>query len=405
MTISLKMAAALKHVNILRSFPGKFCLNSVKLNQQIFSNHGRRYLFSGEILGLENYVRHRDQTLHRLGDLQTKFSDRMREYLKSDGEQTIFTDDLKTIVYAAKGADDLELAKTMITKYHKQSEKLRFSTFHFGPIVMRLAHVLNKSDFAWELFNDSDLNGFFDQMSTFVILMDLLFISERYEDVLKALQIVTDKNLNGVKYPMDCVTLAAASCYKLNTPQSFKVLQSILRESKKLGSSVSIRSLVYAAELALKQGSPEAALEILSMQTVNEGKRTPIAYINTKIKVNMELGRFEDCLTSIKSCILLEDTPEAYKKNGVIFTSILESLKKALDESKDVKLLMKFNSVQGMLEQGNHVSSSSYEEYLMRPVIRRRRLHDGYKSRERSSFPTDRNNNNRKSNRPGLLDV
>ncbi|CAD5116404.1 unnamed protein product [Dimorphilus gyrociliatus] len=397
------MATAMKHVNFLRSAASKFSLLNASLNTNFVSNSSKRYLFSGEILGLENYLRHRDQTLHRLGDLQTKFGDRMREYLKSENEQTIFTDDLKTIVYAAKGVDDLELTKIMINKYHKQSEELRFSTFHFGPIVMRLAHVLNNPQFAWELFNDKNLNGFFDQMSSFVILMDLLFNSKLYEDCLKALQIIADKNLNGVKYPMDCVTIAAAACLKLNTPQAFKVLLSILRESKKLGSSVSIRSLVYAAELALLQGSPETALEILSMQIVNEGRRTPLAYVNTKLKVNIELGRFEDCLASIKSCILMEDLPESYRKNGKVFESIINSLKSGLEEKNDVNLNMQFTLINSMLEQGDHISSSSYEDYLMRPVIRRRKLHDGYKSRERSSFPGERNN--RKGNRPGLLEA
>lgn len=128
--------------------------------------------------------------------------------------------------------------------YHKQSNTLRFTTFTFGPIVMRLLSILKKPTLAYSLFKDKvfvnvytflitksknvmvytflwelcyfqELDGFFDQMSSFTILMDNLLEGEMYNEVLEVYDIVCKKMLDGVRYPHDAVILASAACLKL----------------------------------------------------------------------------------------------------------------------------------------------------------------------------------------------
>lgn len=60
-----------------------------------------------------------------------------------------------------------------------------------------------------------NLTGMFDQMSSFVVVMDLLYENKQFERVLETMEIVKDRQLNGIKYPMDCVTLALAALYEL----------------------------------------------------------------------------------------------------------------------------------------------------------------------------------------------
>lgn len=55
----------------------------------------------------------------------------------------------------------------------------------------------------------------FDQMSSYIILMDLLYENQEYDRVLEVMEIVKERQLNGIKFPMDCVTLAIAACYKI----------------------------------------------------------------------------------------------------------------------------------------------------------------------------------------------
>jgi pentatricopeptide repeat domain-containing protein 2 len=264
---------------------------------------GRRYLFSAEILGLDNYKRQKLSMSEKIGGMKEKFCSRMAEYVKTSQSNTIFTEDLKSMVYIAESDAELDITLQMVRRFHLQNSDLRFSNFVFGPLVMRLLHMLNKPDEAYQLFTDKGLSGFFDQMSSFVILMDLLYDSKRYGQVLEVMDIVKDKQLGGFKYPMDCVTLAVASCYQLNTPESFKKLTSLIKDTGGAVGSVSLRSSIYASMLALTQGKPDVALELLSIVTIRPGLPTPVAYVNVKALTFAALGRVDDAIQTLRTIV------------------------------------------------------------------------------------------------------
>jgi len=83
----------------------------------ILTDLGRRTLFSSEILGLENYSRQRASLVERMGDTRNKFSERMDEYTKAEGNHTIFTDDLKTMVYMAESDKELDTTISMVRRF------------------------------------------------------------------------------------------------------------------------------------------------------------------------------------------------------------------------------------------------------------------------------------------------
>jgi len=138
-----------------------------------------------------------------------KFCTRMADYLKTSETNTIFTEDLKSMVYIAETDSELNISLQMIRRsvlvnvtlhdywllvllrlscgiktrdfsqywiesksrlpqivnhlrsvdglfgrFHAQNSDVRFSNFIFGPLVMRLLHVLNKPDIAYEVFMD-----------------------------------------------------------------------------------------------------------------------------------------------------------------------------------------------------------------------------------------------------------
>lgn len=66
-----------------------------------------------------------------------------------------------------------------------------------------------------------ELDGFFDQFSSYQIAMDLLFKEQRYQDVLNIFNSMQQKHLYGTKYPRECVVLALGACYKLVSASSF----------------------------------------------------------------------------------------------------------------------------------------------------------------------------------------
>lgn len=80
---------------------------------------------------------------------------------------------------------------------------------------MRMLHVFNKPDLALECFKSPELEGLFDQLITYQILLDLLYENGKYQEMLEVFDLVKSKQLQGAKYPRNAVVLVMAGCYKL----------------------------------------------------------------------------------------------------------------------------------------------------------------------------------------------
>lgn len=65
------------------------------------------------------------------------------------------------------------------------------------------------------MFNDPEMDGFFNQLSSYQILMDLLFVNERFNDILEVYKTIQEKQLQIAKYPKGVMMFVFASCYKL----------------------------------------------------------------------------------------------------------------------------------------------------------------------------------------------
>lgn len=65
------------------------------------------------------------------------------------------------------------------------------------------------------MFNDPELEGFFNHLSSYQILMDLLFINQKFEQILDVYKTIQEKQLQIAKFPKGVMLLVFASCYKL----------------------------------------------------------------------------------------------------------------------------------------------------------------------------------------------
>jgi len=92
---------------------------------------------------------------------------------------------------------------------------LRFGSFVFGPVIMRMYYHLGRPLEALAAFKDEELAGIFDQLITYQLLLDLLFVNEHYQEVLEVFEIVKSKQLQPNRYPKNVVVLFYAACYKL----------------------------------------------------------------------------------------------------------------------------------------------------------------------------------------------
>lgn len=65
------------------------------------------------------------------------------------------------------------------------------------------------------MFKDTELSGFFDQLITYQILLDLLYENQKYEEILEAFKLIQDKQIEGMKYPKNVILLVYAALYKM----------------------------------------------------------------------------------------------------------------------------------------------------------------------------------------------
>lgn len=59
------------------------------------------------------------------------------------------------------------------------------------------------------------MDGFFNHLSSYQILMDLLFKNEKYDDILNVYKSIQDRQLQIAKFPKGVMMLVFAACYKL----------------------------------------------------------------------------------------------------------------------------------------------------------------------------------------------
>lgn len=150
--------------------------------------------------------------------------------------------------------NDVELLTQMIGKFCNQNKDVRFGNYVFGPPIMRLFYhlkvtvktLLNNSyklsssffkdsDSALKLFKDEKLDGFFDQLVSYQLLMDLLYESGRYQEVLETFEIIKTRQLQGGPKSKHVFVLTLAACYKLNTPASFDFASNLWKEATNSG--------------------------------------------------------------------------------------------------------------------------------------------------------------------------
>lgn len=65
------------------------------------------------------------------------------------------------------------------------------------------------------MFNDPELDGFFNHLSSYQILMDLLFKNEKFNEIIDVYKSIQEKQLQIAKFPRGVMMLVFAACYKL----------------------------------------------------------------------------------------------------------------------------------------------------------------------------------------------
>ncbi|XP_044746100.1 pentatricopeptide repeat-containing protein 2, mitochondrial-like [Coccinella septempunctata] len=313
-----------------------------------------RTLYCKASLGIDNFELQKVRTKHQLSNLEEKFKERMREYV-SDEKNMIFTEDLKNMVYLTDNDQDVELVVAMIKRFNKQNQQLRFGSFKFGPIVMRMFHVLNKPQLAIECFQDTEnFPGFFDQLVSFQTYLDLLYNNGMYKEVLEGFQQIEQKQLEGALFPRNSFVIALAACYKLNTKESLEYALQIWNKAKEYGYYPTRRAITFCSALALNQGKPEVALEMVS--SANNQNYTTIR--NIKALALTDMGRLVDAIVVLKSVLSIERGEHTFNKD------VIDKIKTAVLACDSPEITVEFNKVHQLLQKQGNITEKTLDDQL-----------------------------------------
>lgn len=319
-----------------------------------------RTLYSSVALGVDNYLQRRKKVKEQFVNFSDNFRTKMNEFV-NDSKNMIFTEDLKNMVHLAEPTD-LELVLNMIKKFNSQTSEYRFGSFVFGPVVMRMFHFLDAPVEALQCFEDPGNEGFFDQLVSFHILLDLLYTHQMYDDMFRVFEKIKEKQINMSKYPKYPVVLILAACYKQNTPQSLQYAAKLWTDMTSVGTVPVRRACTFFAALALNQGAPHVALESISSQ-----KQHYVTIRNIKAAALADMGRVDDALPVLRA-VLEIDAPEQKDKHTYFKDTILK-VKQAVDKCENKDLKKEFENIEKALNDRNLIDSQQTLENLLNSEI------------------------------------
>ena len=146
----------------------------------------------------------------------------------------------------------------------------------------------------FQAYKNPEFEGFFDQLTSHVLLLDLLFKSGMYEEVIEVYKTTRERQYSFGKYAKTILVPVFGALYKLvkiiccwldfvevvlvieyiiclqNSEVSYKYMLDLLQEMREASHVPIRRTICFGAALALRQNNPQLALEMLSPVT-NQG--------------------------------------------------------------------------------------------------------------------------------------
>ncbi|XP_036266076.1 pentatricopeptide repeat-containing protein 2, mitochondrial isoform X1 [Pipistrellus kuhlii] len=311
----------------------------------------KRYLLTDNIVKLKAFQQKKVAVAYSLPGTKETYLSNLEEKLTQN--KLILKEELRTLLHLCESRDDVELAKHVIYRYYVENRSVTLGEYKFGPLFMRLCYELNLEDSAVELIKDQHLRGFFSDSTSFNILMDMLFIKGKYKS---ALEVLIEMKNQDVKFNKDTYVLAFAICYKLNSPESFKVCTTLREEALIKGEVLPRRASYFAVALALNQKQVEKAASIFSQIMIPES----IICANLNLMIHIQSNMLKNLIDILKNA-----TDESVSKFVKKLKFSEEVLAKVRGKVKDVPaLLATFDELYGKLHINGQVTTHTLDALL-----------------------------------------
>lgn len=235
---------------------------------------------------------------------------------------------------------------------------------------MRMFHYLGDEQRALECFQNPELTGFFDQLISYQILVDMLYEKQRYQDVRAVFDAIRSRQIQGGMYPKHVVVLVFAACYKENTPESFAYSTQLWKELNDVGHIPMRKATTFAAALALAQGAPHVALEIVG--TVRQQSYMTVR--NIKVLALAQLGRCDDVIPVLRS-VLEHQQPQSLQpgdgqpKKQTLSATVVEGVRAEVAKSADRELQQNYAKLERLLVDSAHVTEQTLDQLLCTEIV------------------------------------
>nr|XP_046230625.1 pentatricopeptide repeat-containing protein 2, mitochondrial isoform X1 [Scatophagus argus] len=310
----------------------------------------KRHLLSEDVIKLQNFQQRKLAVAHLASGSKGNYIELFREKLQKN--ELILKDELKLLLHLCQSADDMVIARDAIYRYHAENHNMMYGDFKFGPVFMRLCYELGLEELAAATITDERIKGFFTDSTSFNIAMDMLFTKGSYEDALEVLRSMRNQ---GVPFNKDTFTLAFGTCYKLNTPESYRICSALMEEGQTKEHLIPRHAYCFAVALALRQNDIENAQSLYSQIMSTDSRLCQ----NLKVVILANSGAVTDAI-SVLSAALLPKSPSFVRKPQ-FSQEVVDVLRL---QSEDQPHMMKVEQVVTQLEQANQITQWTIDDML-----------------------------------------
>lgn len=335
----------------------------------------RSSIYSESILMIEKLDTMQHYKNQQFGPDKARYIGRVKSLVDSGKMDLVLRDDLINLIGLAENEEHIELIEKIVeARFHNQpgSEERGW-----GTAVMRLYYKFGLVDRALESITQTDKYGnFFNQISSYRILMTMLYNAGRYEDVTTIYDKFCDEKPGYDKENPQFFTnhknrmkfIILASLAKANTPEALQKAHTLGIDDK------SARSTMFIAYLALNQNEPTIALDYISRSE----KANHIAIRSLKIHAYLKIKRFEDVLI-----IIHRSLDYGAKGKQILLQETCDLIKEHENEIEDAEIKKELMTATKELNDNGLVSEEPLSNFVFKEfTLIKRQNEDGFKERE-----------------------
>nr|XP_046173522.1 pentatricopeptide repeat-containing protein 2, mitochondrial isoform X1 [Oncorhynchus gorbuscha] len=346
---------------LLHDIPSKgLCRGLIQSDCMTCRVGAKRHLLSEDVVKLQEFQQRKLAVAHQVSGSKSHYIEVFNQKLMK--KQLVLKDELKLLLHLCQSAEDMVTARGAIYRYHEENRNVAFGEFKFGPLFMRLCYELGLEEMAAATLTDKDLRGFFSDSTSFNIAIDMLFMKGLYES---GLDVLRDMKNQGVPFNKDTFTLATGTCYKLNTPESYRICTALMEEGQTKGHMIPRHAYCFTVALALRQNDVEKAQSMFGQIMSTDSRICQ----NLKVLILAMAGAVKESLFILT--LALGSSTTVFIKKPEFAQEVVDLVRL---RSEDSPLMAGVEEAVSRLQNAGQVTQRSLDEMLCHTPTGKRRM-------------------------------